>query len=219
MSDPLASARARRQVRRAMAHAERRAALVAVRALGRELGLLRALGVLGEVVRARALREPFASLGPPDSLREELSRAQLGPLVVLVRAVRRRAGAEAAMRVGRAVAHAGAMHFLERMIPDHDADTWAARAPELGEELLGRFFNATGSVRVGDGQASIDVTACQFVALLERIGERELAPLMCEADLDFFDGQRRAIRLERSHTLAEGADCCDFALRLDRRSR
>lgn len=214
MADPLLDPAARRQVVRALQGAERETVGAVWGELRGDLSLLRTLTVLAEVQLGTMRGEPFRRLPPPSSLREKLSRRQLGPLVLLVRAVRKRAGGEVAMRVGRAVARHGAMAFLERMVPDHDASTLASRPREIAEDLLGRFFNAEGQVRVAGQTASIDVHACQFVRLLTEIGEADLAPLMCEADLAFFDGKRRAIRLERSRTLAEGASCCDFVFRL-----
>jgi predicted hydrocarbon binding protein len=216
MTDPLSDPQARRQVLRAMQGAERQAIGVVWTVLREELSFAQAVASLFEVQLGKMRGEPFRSLERPTSIRDRLSRAQVGPLVLLVRAVRKRRGAEAAMRVGRAVAREGALGFLERMVPNHDAQTLAERPREIAEDLLGRFFNAEGVVRVEGDTASIDVQRCHFVRLLEAIDESDIAPLMCEADLSFFDGKRRAIRLHRTQTLAEGASHCDFVFRLDR---
>lgn len=185
------------------------------RALRQELSFFQTLAVLAEVQSSKMGGRPFHELEAPTTVRDRLSRAQAGPLVLLVRAVRKRAGDDAAMRVGRVVAREGAMGFLERMVPNHDVQTLASRPREIAEEIIGRFFNSEGRVRVEGETASIDITRCHFVILLERIGEPGLAPLMCEADIAFFDGKRRAIHLHRTQTLAQGAPYCDFEFRLE----
>jgi len=215
MSAPLSDSVTRKQVILAMRGAERQTVPVVWRALRADLSPLGTIRVLAEVQLARARGEPFRNLPPPESVRDLLSRTQVGPIVLIVRAVRRQRGADAAMRVGREVALAGASAFLDRMVPRHEPGVLASRPLEIAEELLGRFFNAHGQVRVEGSTVAIDVHECHFVRLLHRIGEPDLAPLMCEADLSFFDGKRRAVRVERTQTLAQGASCCDFVFRLD----
>lgn len=214
-ADPLEQAQTLREVRAAMRGAEHDAVPILWRSLRREMPRRACVAALLEVQIERLRGRPFHDLPPPSNIRDRLSREQVGPLVLVVRAVRKRRGADAALRVGRAVARAGAMGFLDRMVPEHDRATLRLRPEALANELLGRFFNAEGTVRRQGDEAAIDVTACHFVELLSRIGEAKLAPLMCEADLSFFDGKRRLIRLVRTQTLAEGAPRCDFVFRLD----
>lgn len=214
-ADPLNDPIVLREVKRAMAGAEKQTLGTVWRALRAELSLLRTLAVLAEVQAGKMRGRPFRELGKPSDVREALSRAQAGPLVLLVRAVRTRRGSEAAMRVGRAVAHEGAMGFLDRMVPSFDRATLESKPIEVADRIMGRFFNSEATVRLEGESAAIDVTRCHFAELLERIGEREVAPLMCEADISFFDGKRRLIRLGRTQTLAEGASHCDFVFRIE----
>ena len=136
------------------------------------------------------------------------SRRQCTSLVLLDRALRRRIGADASFALAREAVRAGALPFLEAMIPRVSADELG----ELAQALVERFFNADGEAAVDpSGEAfTYTVRRCRFVELLAAADASHLAPLFCEADNLFFDGGRRGVRLERSETLASGGRRCDF---------
>ncbi|MEM7156370.1 MAG: L-2-amino-thiazoline-4-carboxylic acid hydrolase [Myxococcota bacterium] len=194
-------------VQAAIERGERAAASITVRRLRRELGLWRTARVLARVAVGRARGAPFAELPPPDDERDRLSRRQCGPAVLLYRALLRETTQPHALQLTRASIQAGALPFLERMIPPLSLERFAVEGPALAQ----RFFNAEGEARMIDERTmGFDVRRCRFVELLEAAGAAELSPLMCEVDGEFFDGQRRPVTLRRRHTLAAGHDRCDF---------
>ena len=194
-------------VESAIERGERAAASATVRKLRRELGLWRTARVLGRVAVGRARGAPFAELGPASDDRDRLSRRQCGPAVLLYRALLRETTQPHALELTRASVRAGALPFLERMIPPLSLEHFAREGPALAR----RFFNAEGEARLVDSRTlAFDVQRCRFVELLAAAGAAELSPLMCEVDGEFFDGHRRPVTLRRRHTIAGGDAVCDF---------
>ncbi len=181
-------------------------------ALLRRLSIYAAARVLYHVARDKLRGEPFASLGPPADQRDQLSRRQCGDLVLLDRAVRRAADAETALAVAREIAHAGAVCFLDAMLPDFNAAQLRSAAPTL----VGSFFNAEGIARIDEDTQELTFTVerCRFVELLRAVDAPHLTPLFCEADDIYFATDRRPIHMDRTQTLGTGGDSCDFHFRL-----
>lgn len=194
-------------VKQAIAVGERAAVRVVLASLHRHLGLIKTARVLGRVAVARVRGEPFKRLGPAEGERDQLSRRQCGDLVLLDRAVTEVADAQVAMAVAREAVLAGAVPFLDAMLPAMDETALRQLAPRLVKS----FFNAEGRGEpTSDGGYAFDVTRCRFVELLGAVGASHLGPLFCEADTLFFDGKRRPLVLHRSKTIAGGGDTCDF---------
>jgi predicted ArsR family transcriptional regulator len=195
------------QVAEALSRAEREAAHSVGTLLRRRLGTTGMLRVLGAVAWGRVQGEPWRSLGPACDERDRLSRRQIGDLVLLDRAVTALAGAEVAREIAREAVLAGALPFLDALIPPLSA----TRLAEAAEALTRCFFNAEGSTaQTGHDTFRFEVARCRFVELLGRVGAAHLAPLFCEADRAFFDSGARPLALRRSRTLADGAPTCDF---------
>jgi len=195
------------QVAEALSRAEREAAHSVASLLRRRLGTAAMLRVLGAVAWGRMQGEPWRRLGPCCDERDRLSRRQIGDLVLLDRAVTQLAGAGVACEIARQAVLAGALPFLDALIPPLPA----ARLAEAAEALVRCFFNAEGrTAQTGANTFRFDVTRCRFVELLGRVGAAHLAPLFCEADRAFFDGGTRPLRLSRTRTLAGGSPTCDF---------
>lgn len=197
-----------RALRAGLEAGDRAARSAVLRALGAELGWLRAAQVLVRVAWSRARGEPFATLGPPPDERDRLSRRQCGPAVVLYRALLEHTTQPRARAITREAVIAGALPFLDAMIPPLSVSELAEQAPALAE----RFFNADGHTAVVDDGAAVtfDVHRCRFVELLSAVGASELTALFCEVDRMFFDGRRRPVAMYRRLTLAGGDDRCDF---------
>lgn len=147
-------------------------------------------------------------LGPPTDERDRLSRRQCGPAVLLYRTLLEETTMERARAITREAVIAGAMPFLDVMIPPLSVSELAAQAPELAR----RFFNAEGEAQVVDDGTAVtfDVYRCRFVELLSAAGASELTSLFCEVDRMFFDGKRRPVAMYRRLTLAGGDERCDF---------
>ena len=78
-----------------------------------------------------------------------------------------------------------------------------------------RFFNAT--IRweeVTADEVRFTVLRCRFPGLCEAAGVPELAPVFCEGDAVFFGQVEPDVELQRSQTIAGGAESCPFVLRL-----
>jgi hypothetical protein len=194
-------------VTEALSRAERNAASVMQRSLRKRLGAPAALRVLGAVAWARLQGEPWRRLGPAADERERLSRRQAGDLVLLDRAVTSVAGAEVALELAREAVLAGALPFLDALIPP----LGGALLTQAVQVLIGRFHNAEGNVfQENQNTFHFEVSRCRFVELLRRVEAAHLAPLFCEADRAFFDSGARPLRLSRTRTIAEGAASCDF---------
>jgi hypothetical protein len=184
------------------------------RVLVRRFGLPRAirLGARGE--RAP---DPFARLGKAGSLAEELSRQQLAPAARLYRVLAAEFGPEEASEATREVVVAATLAFLAVLVGPLDLPALLALSPEhrlarVGD-LVARFFNAEGRVdAAGDDGFDYRVHRCHFVELCTAIGLPELAPLLCEGDLAYFNRDR--LRLARPSTLASGGDACLFRFRV-----
>ena len=62
-----------------------------------------------------------------------------------------------------------------------------------------------------DEKFSFDVNRCRYAELYQALGMPELgAVLSCNRDFALIDGFNPAASLTRSHTIMEGANCCDF---------
>jgi hypothetical protein len=56
-----------------------------------------------------------------------------------------------------------------------------------------------------------DVKRCRYAEMYRELGMAELGPILsCNRDGAFCTGFNPAIRLTRTQTIMEGADCCDF---------
>ena len=194
-------------VERAIVRAERVATRATLSLLVARLGPWATARVGARLARLRLARFPFAALGPPVDERDRLSRRQAAPVVQLDRALAGLVSPEVSLELVRAALVAGAVPFLDAMVPPLAPERLAAEAGEL----MARFFNAEGTA-APDGPAAFrfDVHRCRFVELLDAVGASHLAPLFCESDLVFFDGVRRPVVLGRTRTLGTGGAGCDF---------
>ena len=58
---------------------------------------------------------------------------------------------------------------------------------------------------------SFDVCRCRYAEMYQALGAQELGSLLsCSRDFALVEGFNPAIRLERTHTIMEGAQTCDF---------
>ena len=55
-----------------------------------------------------------------------------------------------------------------------------------------------------------DIVCCIYKEMCEKYHCPELCRVFCQSDITAFAGYRPKIRFERSGTIGEGANCCDF---------
>lgn len=58
----------------------------------------------------------------------------------------------------------------------------------------------------------MNVTRCSYTALMEKLGARDLGPLLL-CNLDFAVAERAGLELRRTQTCMQGAAFCDFRYR------
>ena len=140
----------------------------------------------------------------------ERFKAQMAVLVPLVRKLRTELGRE---RADALVAEA----------MDETNRAHGERLAERGVDVEGlergmAAFAAGGALEFDvtdrdDRRYGFDVRRCAYAEYMERIGARDLGPLLvCRADIPTAEGM--GVGFERSQTIMEGAPCCDFRYRL-----
>jgi hypothetical protein len=69
-------------------------------------------------------------------------------------------------------------------------------------------------IEESDDLLSFNVTRCRFAELYESLGIREIGTsFSCTRDFALIEGFNPAISLERTQTIMEGAEYCDFRYR------
>lgn len=60
----------------------------------------------------------------------------------------------------------------------------------------------------------MDVSHCEYAAMYERIGLKDMGTLLsCERDSYFFEGFNSDLEFSRPSTIMEGGECCGFCMR------
>jgi hypothetical protein len=191
----------------------------ALAALRRRLGLGRLLCVGLRVAWAGARGQPFGHLPRATDARERQSRAQIGPAILLHRALIA-TGTEAreAFAITRDVVLAAGAAFLAQTLgPLRRADLEgldAAGRRAFADSRGRRFFNATLTWdAIEPDHVGFTVTACRFPELCAAVGAADLAPLFCDVDEAYFGTVEPDVVLTRSTTIARGGATCPFTLR------
>lgn len=183
-----------------------------------EIGVIDTIRAATRIAAAERRGEPFGSLQAPDSDDERLSREQIGPAVLLYRAL-----LDMGYPVGRALEVTekavieGALVFLRQSIGRIDRASIEAMSHEEREEFARsrgeKFFNATVRWESIDERAvEFTVTHCRFPGLCEAVGHPELAPLFCKGDAKFFGTVEPDVELIRPHMIATGGPDCPFRI-------
>ena len=127
--------------------------------------------------------------------------------------------AEVEAELGTDRAHAlfrrGAARHFRRLareaVRDSDGDPFQALA--LFSAPVRHGLDLQAEVRVRDDGFDMDVTDCAYARFFRELGRPELGFLLaCQADFDL-DAELPDLRLERSQTIMQGADSCDFRYR------
>lgn len=180
-----------------------------------ELGIFPLLGLMGEIVLAQSRGEPFAALGTPVDEQDVLSRKQLGPAVLLERALRKRVAARRARELTRRVVLESSITFLKLNVPllrkKHVLGLDKNARHRFGERLAKKFFNADVNLSFEpDESIAFTVHRCRFVELLSAVGELDMASHFCQGDAHFFEQHQPDVRMTRTVELSTGGPHCDF---------
>lgn len=182
------------------------------------LGPFQAASVGLDVAVDQLAGRPFGHLPPPIDNQEALSRAQVGPAILLYGALRRRMHPDRALALTREVVVAGAVIFLSSSIGPLDRHALSSLSrmelESFAKTIAGRFFNAELHWDEISGKAvRFTVNHCRFPDLCRTAGAPELAPLLCEGDAVYFGEVLGTVDLTRSQTIASGGRNCPFELR------
>lgn len=194
-----------------------RTVFCAISILSKRLGVTEAVGVGLQVLLGELEGKPFSHLPPAESRSELLSRRQVGPAILLYRALVDRLGAESGLAALREVIVASTRIFLGHAIGHISKEKISAQKPhelrEYAENMGRRFFNATIIwEEISSERLCFNVTHCLFPDLCRKAGAEEVASLLCEGDAFYFHEVLGTIDLERPYTLASGGASCPFRL-------
>ena len=136
----------------------------------------------------------------------ERTKVQAEVLVPLIGAMEEEMGRERAHRLVRRALGDQVRQSVREATPvggSRDTVEWLLRTSQAGDALdLDRLGGAADEINV-------NVTRCEYADFFDQLDEPELGFLLvCSLDYDFADGA--GVILERSQTIMEGSDHCDF---------
>jgi hypothetical protein len=169
------------------------------------------------VRRAARAGEPFVALAAAADEREALSRAQIGPAILLYRVLRERIGAAEALRITGEVAAVAGCAFMREQLGPLDRSTLAALDADsrqaFAADKSARFFNADVTWEsLTATSVAFTVTRCAFPPLCAATGVPELASIFCAVDERYFATVEPDVALTRPTTIAGGDATCAFGL-------
>lgn len=124
-------------------------------------------------------------------------------------------------RFGREAVLEVVSETIKRVARENGAEV----AASLGSNAMGDLARVLGMwSRDGSLEATVrrrddehfdfDVTRCKFAEMYERLGLRDLGPVLsCNRDFCFIEGFNPQIKLTRTQTIMQGASHCDFRFR------
>jgi len=162
--------------------------------------------------------EPFGHLPAPEDERDRQSREQIGPALLLYKAIQS-IDTKNALAVTKRIIVADGIRFLRKTLGRISPTQLAALPPEERKQFAqnrgARFFNATIHWdHIESDRVQFTVTECRFPPLCKAAGVPEIAPLFCLVDEHYFGTVEENVVLERPFTIAEGAETCPFTLRM-----
>ena len=195
---------------------------ITLRSLGllfRELSLTSFIRLVTRIVTLQVMGEPFRGLPAATTPGEIFSRRQIGPAIVLYKALRYQFSEQRSLAIAKVIIIDSTLVFLREAVgainrqrltnmSDSDKQSWLDR-------IAGQFLNAT--IRwnqVGHDSLSFTITHCYFPSLCRKSQTPELAPLFCQGDAVYFGEEQEGIVLTRPHTIAKGAADCLFEMEL-----
>ena len=160
---------------------------------------------------------------------EDDLNARLG--VLTRREVEARILAPIFQALGDAFGHDAVLAVVRETIVKIAREQGAALAQQMGGTSLKHFVESLAYwtkddaleidvIQETDEILSFNVKRCRYAELYESLGIREIGTtLSCTRDFALIEGFNPDISLERTQTIMEGADYCDFRYRLKRLSK
>jgi hypothetical protein len=125
-------------------------------------------------------------------------------------------------RLERDLGEERARDLVRGALADHYRELASALAEQRGSlgamQAFGEVSSAGGAIdieirQMSDTAADFDITGCRYAQFFQQIGEPELGFLLvCSADVPMSEGIP-GVELERTQTIMQGAEFCDFRYR------
>ena len=139
----------------------------------------------------------------------ERTKIQAEVLVPLIHAMEDELGREQAHRLVRQTLGGRVRESIRAATPPGGARDTVESLIEIS--MAGGVLD-THRLDGAEDEINLDVTRCEYAEFFEQLDEPELGFLLvCSLDYDFADGA--GVTLERSQTIMEGSDRCDFRFR------
>ena len=195
----------------------------ALKVLHQRLGLWSALLVIIRVVWGQLTGAPFAGWPQAKQRRERESRQQLGPVILVYRALLTRYPQPHSLAVTSDVVAASGRAFLSHVLSGLDIDHLLSLPDDQRGAYLAPILspipNALFELSFDtEDRVHFTVKSCRFVGLCAELSHPELAPLFCAVDDHFFRHDLPQVNLDRATTIAHGGDQCPFILSLSKTS-
>jgi hypothetical protein len=120
-------------------------------------------------------------------------------------------GYERAVHIARAVIEKDAINSGKQLAEKYSGNTIADLA-----KIVRQVWAADGTMEIkiiseNDDELVFDVKRCGYAELYEKLGIKDLGCILsCDRDFAFMQGFNPQIKLMRTKTIMEGAECCDF---------
>lgn len=192
---------------------------IAVTSLCKKHGLVETLKIVFSLKRRIWFNHPFKTINKKNapSYEEKASQQQLTPALVLYDVLKERGySEEQALASIQLVVIDVATAFLKFNVPvikisDYINNTQSKRM-QVFHRITERFFNASGDLTNESGDTMcFRVNKCLFSQYSHQLGYANLASLFCSADRYFFEQHQPNIKFERTVTLADNHQPCDFS--------
>ncbi|MBT8397277.1 MAG: L-2-amino-thiazoline-4-carboxylic acid hydrolase [Gemmatimonadetes bacterium] len=142
-------------------------------------------------------------------------REAQAPLVsALIKGFSRARGEEEALTIARDVIWEDAIRSGRSL-----AEVYSGTSLEALLQVVQEVWAVDGTMEITNVELTretlcFDVTACEYAEMYERLGLRKMGCLLsCDRDFPFMEGFNPDIQLQRTQTIMEGADHCDFRYR------
>lgn len=158
----------------------------------------------------------MASKKPTTPISHLACREAQAPLVAsLIRAYEREMGEKAALEVVREVIRRDAAESGRRLAEDRGGGSLQVLLGIVEDVWAAEGAMEVANLELTESTLTFDVTMCGYADMYKRLCLKDLGYLLsCERDFVFLEGFNPGIRLERTTTIMEGADRCDFRYRI-----
>ena len=193
--------------------------LYSLKLLRKELGSIKLCFLAFHMIVLQLKGEPFRSFPKATERGDIFSRKQIGPAIVLYKALRKLYPEPRALQISELIIIDSTLIFLRQAVgainrqrieamDDSERQGWLS-------QIADQFLNATIRWnRIGLSDLSFTITHCYFPKMCTTAGVPELGPIFCKGDAVYFGTEQEGVSLNRPHTIALGSQDCLFEMKL-----